>query len=50
MLNKNIYIVLYKHIYIYIYIYIYTYIINHKSHFTPAKDDRKQTMQVSSFV
>ena len=31
--------------YIYIYIYIY---INHKSCFTPIKDDREQMIQVSS--
>ena len=40
-------------IYIYIYIYIYyiyvTLLINHKSSFT-VKDDRKQTIQVSSFA
>ena len=42
------------YIYIYIcihYIYIYIYIffqINHKIHFTPVKDGRKQMIQVSS--
>ena len=42
---------IYIHIYIYIYIYIlYIYIfqINHKSCFTPIKDDHEQTIQVSS--
>ena len=51
-----IYIYIYKvymHIYnIYIYIYIYIiFQINHKSRFTPIKNDRKQTIQViSSFA
>ena len=40
----------YIHIYTYIYIYIYIFHINHKSCFTPVKDERKQTIQVSSFA
>ena len=32
------------------YIYIYINHINHKNRFTPVEDDRKQTIQVSSFA
>ena len=51
----NIYIHIYFICILYIiYIYMkYIYIIfqiNHKSRFTPVKDDRKQTIQVSSFA
>ena len=35
--------------YIYIYIYI-IFQINYKTRFTPVKDDREQTIQVSSFA
>ena len=31
-------------------IYIIFFQINHKSSFTPVKDDRKETIQVSSFA
>ena len=48
-----IYVCMYVCIYIYIYVYIiYIYIfffqINHKIHFAPVKDGRKQMIQVSS--
>ena len=44
---------MYVYIYIYMYtlyidIYIYFFQINHKIHFTPVKDGRKQMIQVSS--
>ena len=51
----NIYIYVYINI-LYIYIIIYIYIIhiifqiNHKRHFNPVKDDRKQAIQVSSNI
>ena len=37
-------------LYIYLYTYTYFFQINHKSRFTPVKDDREQTIQVSSFA
>ena len=51
-----VYYSLFVHYYIlfthtcYIYIYIYINHINHKNRFTPVEDDRKQTIQVSSFA
>ena len=42
-------IIYYLHIHV-IYIYIYINHINHKNRFTPVEDDRKQTIQVSSFA
>ena len=47
-----IHIYTYIYIYIHIYVYIYNYIIIqiNKSRFNPVKDDRKQTIKVSSFA
>ena len=47
-------LIYYKYLYIIIYIYIYIihiiFQINHKRHFNPVKDDRKQAIQVSSNI